>query len=88
MKSAIAAILIAGSAAGLFAGCVGTYVGIRPNPMRVTVLRGALFYRADFGISTNGVEGYSGKGDAAAIKAAGEAGGQAAAAAIKSGVIK
>ena len=84
MKSAIAAILIAGAVAALLAGCVGTYVHIKPNPMRVTVLRGALFYRADFGISTNGVEGYSGKGDAAAIRAAGEAGGKAAEAYLKS----
>ena len=76
-------LLIAGAAAGLLAGCVGTYVGIRPNPMRVTVLRGALFYNADFDISTNGVT-CSGKGDSKSIKAAGEAGGKAAEAYLKS----
>jgi hypothetical protein len=81
MKSAIAVILIAGAAAGLFAGCVGTLVYI---PRKAFVARGALFYSADFSVSTNGVEAYRGKGDAAAIKAAGEAGGQAAVLYLKS----
>jgi hypothetical protein len=79
-------IAIAALAVALLAGCVGTYAGVRPNPLRVTVVRFALLYRADMSISTNGVE-CIGKADAAAIKAAGEAGGKAAAAMIKSGVI-
>ena len=78
-------VLIAGAAAGILAGCVGTYVHV---PAKATVVRFALFYSADFSVSTNGVEAYRGKGDAAAIRAAGEAGGQAAATAIKNGVIK
>jgi hypothetical protein len=73
--------LIAALAVALNAGCVATYVRV---PDKATVVRFALFYSADFSVSTNGVEAYRGKGDAAAIKAAGEAGGQAVVSYLKS----
>ena len=62
-------VLIAALAVALLSGCVGTYVNVQPDPVRVTVWRCAFIYRADCKITTNGVESYSGRPDSETVKA-------------------
>jgi hypothetical protein len=66
-------VLIAGLAVALNAGCVATYVHVQPDPVRVTVWRAALVYRADCRITQNGVESYNGRPDAETVKAVADA---------------
>ena len=62
-------IAIAGLAVALLTGCVGTYVSVQPDPVRVTVWRCAFIYRADCKITKAGVESYSGRPDSETVKA-------------------